>query len=132
MNIIILEITMIARSFYILSVLVLLGLMSTGIGEAKPDGPFYPVKEKGLWGYIDQTGTVVIKPRFEQAGDFSEGLAPVKIGEKWGYVNPSGSVVIEPKFAHAESFKHALARVKVGNLWAYLNKEGTVVWKAKE
>ncbi|MEI8187005.1 MAG: WG repeat-containing protein [Chlorobiaceae bacterium] len=36
-------------------------------------------------------GQMVIKPRFDGAGDFSEGLAPVRIGNvktgKWGYIS---------------------------------------------
>lgn len=29
----------------------------------------------------------VIKPQFDGAWSFSEGLARVKIGDKWGYIN---------------------------------------------
>ncbi|UCE55148.1 MAG: WG repeat-containing protein [Desulfobacterales bacterium] len=97
MNIIILEITMIARSFYILTVLVLLGLMSTGIGEAKPDGPFYPVKENGLWGYINPSGSVVIKPKFAHGESFKHALARVKVGNLLAYLNKEGTVVWKAK-----------------------------------
>lgn len=31
----------------------------------------------GKWGYMDRTGRIVIKPRFNWAGDFSNGAAPV-------------------------------------------------------
>jgi hypothetical protein len=31
-----------------------------------------------LWGYVDENGKWVIKAQFEQAGRFSDGLAPVK------------------------------------------------------
>lgn len=49
-------------------------------------------------GYIDRWGKVVIEPIYEDADDFSEGLAPVKIGGKWGFINEVGRLVIEPKF----------------------------------
>src|SRR4051794_22881931 len=35
----------------------------------------------GRWGFIDETGTVVIEPRFDNAKPFSEGLAAVIIRE---------------------------------------------------
>lgn len=32
-----------------------------------------------MHGYIDQTGKIVIEPKFLEAGPFSEGLAPVQV-----------------------------------------------------
>jgi len=66
------------------------------------------------WGYINKTGKVVIKPQFDKAGDFSEGLAPVSIDGKWGYINRTGKVTIAPQFAEARSFSEGLAVIKVG------------------
>ncbi len=34
-----------------------------------------------------KTGEFVIKPQFDFARDFSEGLAAVKVGDKWGYIH---------------------------------------------
>jgi hypothetical protein len=39
----------------------------------------FPVKKDGKYGYIDQTGKLVIKPQFHKAEVFSEGLARVSI-----------------------------------------------------
>jgi hypothetical protein len=36
------------------------------------------------FGYIDQTGQVVIEPAYSNAYWFQEGLAPVEKNEKWG------------------------------------------------
>ena len=36
-----------------------------------------PVKDGGLWGYVDQYGHKVIDLDYFDAGSFSEGLAPV-------------------------------------------------------
>jgi hypothetical protein len=57
-------------------------------------------------GYIDQSGSFIIQPRFDEALGFSEGLATIKVGEKWGYVNKLGGVVILPE--HDESFGELL------------------------
>ena len=42
------------------------------------------------------TRKVKINPQFDDARDFSEGLACVKIGGKWGYINQEGEIVINP------------------------------------
>ena len=49
-----------------------------------------PIRENGLWGFIDTAGRVVIAPKFLSAGDFSEELAPVRIAGSYGYVNEKG------------------------------------------
>jgi len=41
----------------------------------------------GGWGYIDTTGKWFIEPQFDDAGDFSEGLAVVRIGYQYRYIN---------------------------------------------
>ena len=56
-------------------------------------------------GYINTKGKEVIAPIWDQAMDFSEGLAAVAKGDydnaKWGFVDTSGKVVIEPQYDHA-------------------------------
>ena len=44
------------------------------------------------WGYVDAAGNEVIQPRFDQAYDFDQQLAPVELDEKWGYVDRQGRI----------------------------------------
>ncbi|MBR5241086.1 MAG: WG repeat-containing protein, partial [Muribaculaceae bacterium] len=56
---------------------------------------------KGLdnkWGYIDNTGTVIIPANFDAAKTFSGELAPVAVGDKWGLINKMGVFVLDPSF----------------------------------
>jgi hypothetical protein len=55
------------------------------------------------YGYIDNFGTEVIPPSFEDARAFSEGLAAVKIGGKWGYLAPDGGQNLGPPHASLRS-----------------------------
>ncbi len=41
----------------------------------------FPFVQESKWGYIDRTGTVVIRAQFDSAGFFSEDLAHVRIPE---------------------------------------------------
>ena len=74
-----------------------------------------PVKIGGKVGYINPKGEIVINPQFDEAKNFSEGLARVNIGGrrnrfrrdgggKWGYINSKGKFVINPQFDEAWDF----------------------------
>lgn len=50
----------------------------------------------GLWGYIDKAGAWVIEPMFEQAGNFSQGMALVRvIGSLPALVGQDGRFALE-------------------------------------
>lgn len=59
-----------------------LAVSLSGRAQEKPSGGLFPIHENGKWGYIDRTGKVVIKPRFDEAAEFSDGLALVRFGRK--------------------------------------------------
>lgn len=60
--------------------------------------------QNGKWGFIDQSGKVVIDAQYEKAEDFSNGFAAVLSNGKWGYINKSGELIIDFKFRRAYSF----------------------------
>ena len=66
----------------------------------------------GLYGYVDYDENVVIPFQYENAADFSEGLAAVKKNGKWGYINKKGEVVIPFRWGHADLFSEGFAAVK--------------------
>jgi len=99
--------------------------------------------KNGKCGYIDKTGEIVIRPQFECAGNFSEGLAKVCIDEKVGYINRSSKFIIEPLFSLKDrivegewrgqfgEFSEGLAPVKINNKWGYVDREGIIRINAK-
>lgn len=78
--------------------------------------------ENKSYGYIDHDGKTVIRPRFGEARDFSEGLAAVRTkkstiygrGDTWGYIDRTGQCRIEPVYNEAHSFRGGVARVHLG------------------
>jgi len=88
------------------------------------------IEKNGKWGYIDRTGKVIIRPQFEDAYYFSEGLAAVKLGDKLGYIDKTGRFVIKPQFNHAWDFSEGLARVTIGGKDGYINKTGKYIWES--
>lgn len=77
------------------------------------------------WGFINPSGQFVIKPHFNSARNFSEGLAGVQVGLKWGYVDKTGKMVIKPQFDEAGPFIDGLANVSAGGIsGAWFLQEG--------
>jgi hypothetical protein len=66
---------------------------------------------RGLEGYIDVSGNLVIPPRFDHANPFSDGVAQVEINERWGYINKDGTFAISARFLRARSFNEGRAWV---------------------
>jgi hypothetical protein len=71
--------------------------------------------EHGKFGYMDETGRVVIKPQFDTAYPFAEGLAAVSIGNKAGFIDESGNRVIPFQYHFTSSFSDGIAAVTVRN-----------------
>lgn len=101
-------------------------LMIASCNENKQfDGYLYPIRENGLYGFIDSVGNKIIEPEFLWVSTFHNGLAMAvvdtiyhvvpdsmayEVGErdsiinvyrmyaKYGYIDKSGDFVIEPRF----------------------------------
>jgi hypothetical protein len=110
-----------------------------------------PVRDTrtGLFGYkYDNNDKWVVKPKYEHAGYFSEGLAYVILckGEhkekgsvlcakfRAGYINENGKIAIPLKFEWANDFHEGLAVVKVWDdtsifhwRFGYIDKSGHFV-----
>ena len=75
----------------------------------------FPVRVDGLFGFIDSSGSLVVDAKYEDAGVFAEGFAPVKTAEGWGYINTSGAWAIDPQFKWAGEFGEGLAPAMADN-----------------
>ena len=88
---------------------------------------FAAIQVGNLWGYINTSGDLVIKPQFHEASEFSQGYAAVKLNEKWGFINSKGVIVINPQYDEAKGFYGKLAPIKSGDSWGYINTKGELV-----
>ncbi len=95
-------------------------------------------------GYVDTKGDWAIKPQFDDAKRFSEGLAAVNRGGlhgggEWGYISKDGQMVIAYKFDDAYPFvngracvmqarwlidSHGRARVMQARKWSLIDSHG--------
>jgi hypothetical protein len=101
-----------------------------------------PIQHNGKWGYADGAGRIVIKPRFSEAGRFSEGLALVWTGGapltdpvvtsfvKMGYIDATGHWVIHSRFQYYFFYDFSEGVVpfrKQFDKWGYMDRMGKIV-----
>jgi len=63
-----------------------------------------PVKVRNKWGFINTSGNLEIKPKFDYVKPFSYGVCAVCLNGKWGYIDKTGNYVIKPQYADCTSF----------------------------
>lgn len=110
--------------------------------EVKLENGLYPVanstKNDAKYGYIGRNLRLEIAMLYENAADFSDGMAAVKKDGKWGYINEGGVTVIPFDFescAAADatdkdcsfSFRSGLAPVCKGGKFGIINKKAETV-----
>ena len=89
------------------------------------------VGKDGKFGFIDQTGKVVIPLVYDNCELFSEGLAVVSAGSypntKCGFINESGQLVVPMDYDFAVEFSDGLAVIEKNGKWGYVDTTGQTV-----
>ncbi len=100
--------------------------------------------ETGEWGYIDNSGELVIPAKFDKCHEFSsDGFAPVYDSKKGGYyfINPQGEALVTEVSNYrilpaaygfdVLGFHDGFVPVKIGSKCGYMNTEGKLAVPAK-
>ncbi len=83
------------------------------------------VLRKNKYGYVDKSGNLVVKAKYDWGADFSEGMARVSVGGKYGFVNEAGKEIVPLKYVSASNYSYGYAVVKgADNSAFFLNKNG--------
>jgi hypothetical protein len=88
------------------------------------------IEKNNRYGYCDMEGRPVIWPCFENAYQFSDGLAPVCLG-LWGYIDTKGEFFISPVFDMASPFEYGRSEVVYRGDIHKMNTEGRCVKNCK-
>lgn len=67
--------------------------------------------KSGLFGYVNPAGNFVIKPQFEQASPFVNGIARVKTAGLWRLINEKGKFISKGRYESIGDFRNGLAMV---------------------
>ena len=88
----------------------------------------------GKLGYVDVNGLYIIKPQFDVAYDFKEGLAAVGICNskcEYGFISEEFGITNEyfvyPQYDDARNFTEGLAAVRINDKWGFIDKTGDCV-----
>lgn len=95
--------------------------------KERMDQLFLPYKSNEKWGFINQSGTIVIPAAFDGVDFFHEGIAVVSLNDKLGYINKSGNTIIKPQFDEANAFSNGVAVFQKGNGYGLLDRSGVVL-----
>lgn len=108
----------------------LLALMAFGLSIfAQPPQPFEDEKT-GKYGYKDASGKIVIKPVYDIAHEFTEGLyTTVNIGAdysankggKWGVIDSKGKIIIPLKYDNAHCLGYNLFAINTGHKFSNMD-----------
>lgn len=60
--------------------------------------------------------------KYDDAGNFSEGLAVVRLNDDIGFINKSGEIVIPLKYDAAGDFREGLAPVELNGKWGFISR----------
>lgn len=83
--------------------------------------------------FVDVKGNRISSAWYDDAGDFSEGLARVnrgaggfrqRVGGEWGYIDTKGREVIPLQFSQVGDFYEGLACVEKGGSWGFIKPSG--------
>ena len=83
------------------------------------------VKQGATYGYLSLDGREV-KPVYQEARFFEDGLAAVKEKGRWGVINMTGRYIVSPIYKDTgAAFQEGRLAVKSQkNLWGYIDREG--------
>jgi hypothetical protein len=89
-----------------------------------------PFEKDGKWGYRDNSGNVLIQPRYELAQEFSpEGIAAVVDEKGWAYIDKAGRPVVRPLAVDngPDYFREGVARFTRDGKVGFFDRSGKVV-----
>ncbi len=80
------------------------------------------MKKDGRWGYVDTAGSLVIEPKFDEAGGFSGDYAVVREGGRYGVIDRTGAFRCPPTYERLSPFCAGVFKTEDGGLVVLLDK----------
>jgi len=121
------------KSYAIVICIGIILLFSVKLNYTLPDDVF-PTPEKSertrKWGFVFDKKTI-IKYKYDDADEFSSGLARVELNGVWGYIDKTGKEVIPLGYDFAYNFNEDLAKIGLNGKYGFINQTGIEVVQPK-
>lgn len=83
------------------------------------------IHSTGLYGIMDSRGKWILKPKFREIREASEGRFAIEdLRGRWGYADKDGNIVIKCRYGYCDQFSEGLAAVKTRKGWGFIDKSG--------
>lgn len=103
------------------------------VGQGFSEGLAAVKVSSGKWAYINKSGKTVFTAAYDEAHDFSDGMAAVwkKKGTSYvgGFIDAKGKEIVKPQYAMLNVFSEGRAPIMQNGKWGYIDKKGKVVIK---
>ena len=107
----------------VLVILIVLGV--TGVSTYTQN--LVPLSVNKQYCFIDEHGTMIIPPMFDDAKKFSDGLAVVEMSEEQFVINKKGEKIFQISTDSKDAFSEGKLGVRIDGKWGYVDKNGDVV-----
>lgn len=98
------------------------GCLSEGLASAYKDQG-----KKTFWGFVDAKGKTVIPFKYQNVGDFKEGLASATLNNKAGMIDKTGKTVIPFKYDTIGISSEGLISVGLKGKQGFIDKQNKIV-----
>jgi hypothetical protein len=98
--------------------------------EISSDEDRFVISINGKKGFINNLGEIVIRPQFQDALEFSEGLCAVRIEGRYGFINTQGELRIPAIYDYATIFKEGTAVVYMDGKPRFITQDGRIAFNS--
>ncbi|MGQ8336075.1 WG repeat-containing protein [Sunxiuqinia sp. A32] len=96
-----------------------------------PTTNLFPVKCEGKWGFISNSGELIIEAQYDKCHPFYEGLALVEQGDDIWFVDETGEKAFDSPFTMSRIVSEGIIRILLDEKVGYIDKTGEVILEPK-
>lgn len=107
----------------------LIGILILQLSNLFSQSHLFPFQQNGRWGFFNENCARIIPPKYDEAENFSEGLAAVRLKNNFGYIDQTGKFVIPAIYDRGYSFNNGYALVYFRAKPFIINRSGEILFE---